>query len=457
MPLQLTSAQDLFRSANVPAQNAATILALVQFSAVPAGYTGALALFRNASSREICILSRNGTQMDFYWTNGGSSASRVLATGLAANTWYWLAITSAGTAIGNLIGYLKADTANSWTTISNNSTVDSLAPDRIFVNDDGYNSGGTSNMVVGGLKVWDAVLTAEELLNEAQCIRPLRLANLNLWAPMVDLTLAGCNTDYSGNGRTLSNGGTPTVSALSIPIPWRVGASTKRRFSPPAGGGPTQYNQTVGGALSFVGGLARQTGLVRAGALSFAGGLVRQVNLARTGSLGFTGALARRTEKALSGSVSFAGAINKQLQRAVSGALSFSATLGQLRVFNVIMTGALSFTGALSKRTEKFVNGALGFAGAVVKQTTKSFSGALSFSGGLVKRTSKAFVGVLSFSATLVANFTFIRAISGSLTFLGNLATLLIPGGPPPAGYFFRRLTQAFTRIFTDKNRNEES
>lgn len=209
--------------------------------------------------------------------------------------------------------------------------------------------------------------------------------------------------------------------------------------SPSSGGGGTTYNQSVSGALSFSGGLSRQTNLVRTGVLSFAGGVNKQLS------------------RSLTGVLSFAGTVNKQLSRALAGVLSFSATLTQIRLFTVTISGALSFGGALNKQLSRSLSGTLSFAGGLSKQLQRALAGALSFAGDFTKQAQKTLSGTLTFSASLVANFTFLRSFTGALTFVGNLATLLIPGGPPPTGYFFRRMTQAFARIFTDKNRNEDS
>lgn len=239
MPMSCTSAQNYSRTANIPGQAAATIAFWYQPSTTASAYAPICALFRNASGREIGIIAQNGTALDLFWTNGGASSSNTFGT-VAANTWYYIALTSGGTAIGALDGYVRSQTATSFTTVANTSTVDSLAPDRIFLNEDGYGSGGVQTKRFANLKVWDRVLTTDELYQEMQVSMPTIYESINLWCPLDDATTD--QDDYGPNNRDLTVTGTPTAfttDAPAIPFIWEHGTEWNW-FEAAAVGGSTQ-------------------------------------------------------------------------------------------------------------------------------------------------------------------------------------------------------------------------
>jgi hypothetical protein len=69
---------------------------------------------------------------------------------------------------------------------------------------------------MGNVKVWNAALTVNELLNEMRVMQPLRKSNLWAWWPII----AGERyVDLSGNGRTLTPAGT-LVDSVDIGVPW---------------------------------------------------------------------------------------------------------------------------------------------------------------------------------------------------------------------------------------------
>lgn len=370
MPLQCTSAQNLTRSTNIPTQSAATILALVQISSTGSGYAGMLALFRNqgGTQREIGIITQEGTNAILYWTNGGASASTTLTTGLAANTPFWIALRSGGTAIGALDGFYKTLPAVSWTTASNGSTVDALAPTRIHVNDDGYASGGVSNMIVFCVKVWDAVLSDEELLQETRSLLLERTANINGYYPMLGQTLANNNTDYSGLGRTWSNTGTPTVNAAGHPVAYSTGAPKKRYFSPAAGG----FTGTLAVTLDALT-LAGTSTLLIEGDLAET---LAALTLAATGTVRIDGELAETLGAVLlsgSGNIGdgFTGSLNEALAAltlAGTSTVRIDGSLNETLAALVLSgTGLVRIDGTLSVTLEPVVLSGVGVLGAIVE------------------------------------------------------------------------------------------
>lgn len=77
------------------------------------------------------------------------------------------------------------------------------------------NTTGAVDGNVADLKMWEAVLTEAEILQEIYSSRPIRTANLVLWVPYNN---AGDLVDYSGNGYNGTNASATTVHMRTIEI-----------------------------------------------------------------------------------------------------------------------------------------------------------------------------------------------------------------------------------------------
>lgn len=174
-------------------------------------------------------VDRNATTVLFYFgtTGGTGHAVRTATDGttlnlfngsattagaaLSLSTWYHLALTVAGTGASQCIAYLNG-VAN--ITGAGNASV--TAQTLRLGND------VTSQFLNGRLaavKVYDVALGASDVQQEMTTFMPIRTANLNSWYPMIDSSTSGCGTDFSGQGRTLTVGGTLTI-ADGPPIAW---------------------------------------------------------------------------------------------------------------------------------------------------------------------------------------------------------------------------------------------
>lgn len=253
---------------------------------------------------------------------------------------------------------------------------------------------------VFAIKAWNVALTAAEIQEEMRTIRPVRLANLWGWWPGRPGSGERAK-DYSGNGRSLTEGGTLTDEDAG-PISW--GARSGKRARPPG----TQYSQIVAGTLTSTGELVRRTGKGLAGTLTSTGALIKRAGKGLAGALAASGTLVKRTGKGLVGTLNSSGTLTKRIAKGLAGALSSSGALASARVYLKAIGGALSMAGALTKRTGKGVGGTLTSASTLLKQTRKAVAGALSSAGALAKRTGKGVAGTLG----IVGGVTITRALA---------------------------------------------
>lgn len=133
------------------------------------------------------------------------------------NTWFFVAITNAGIAEGDLKGYWKyADTVG-WNATQVNQGND-VTPAYLTIGNDHWSTPEYINAAFFNIKIWNAVLSSEELLQEAQSILPKRTNSLYSWTPM----FSGAEErikDYSGNGRNWTEPITLTEEAAP-PVSW---------------------------------------------------------------------------------------------------------------------------------------------------------------------------------------------------------------------------------------------
>jgi len=173
------------------------------------------------------------------------------------------------------------------------------------------------------------------------------------------------------------------------------------------------------------------------GSLSFAGGLVRETRISPDGTLSFAGGLVRQTQISPDGVLSFGGALESSLVALQS------------------VAGALSFAGTLIKQAQISPDGALTFSGDTVRQTNKNVAGSLSFNGLVVRLINKNLDGTLTFGGALVSSVIFSKLVIGTLSFVGGLATLFVPGGG--AGPAIRRMWRSvWSRVWKDPGKMDE-
>jgi hypothetical protein len=143
--------------------------------------------------------------------DGTSTASVAMTVG----TWYFGCLALSGST--GTFYYKAAGSAALSTTAITGVTATNAATLRL-----GESPWGAEwlNGCLAAFKLWNAQLTADEVLQESTQYVPNRFSSLVSWHPLVKTELI----DYSGNARTLS-GGTGTATEDGPPIAWRGGSA----------------------------------------------------------------------------------------------------------------------------------------------------------------------------------------------------------------------------------------
>jgi len=146
---------------------------------------------------------------------------------ISDNTWYHVAMTVAGTGANQLKGYL-----NGVLDATGNGSAGITAAQLQILGDA---AGEWFNGKCAAVKIYNAVLTVDEIALEMRQYLPFRTANLNRFIPGIDST----TLDYSGSANNLTAGGTLAFED-GPPIPWRRGRA--RIFIPAAATGAQTVN-----------------------------------------------------------------------------------------------------------------------------------------------------------------------------------------------------------------------
>lgn len=279
-------------------------------------------------------------------------------------------------------------------------------------------------------KCWDAPLTSELLLKQSFQRDPVMESRLHFhWL----LDSSADLRDFSANGRPPSTVGTIT-SAGRHQINRRRRSTLFDRIAVISGG--SLFTISLGGTLTP------------------AGGLLRQTNKNLGGTLTPVGAASKRIGKLLAGTVAPAGALTKQTRKSFGGTLTPSGSLAVTLVFLKAVAGTLTPVGSLTKMTIKALAGVLSPVGTLVKQTRKVLAGTLSPAGSLTKQTSKKLTGTVTPTGTLTPAAVILKALAGTLSFIGSLATLFIPF-VPPSGTIRRYWRSIWSRQWRDPGQKD--
>lgn len=170
-------------------------------------------------------LNRSTSQLIITGTTSNANVVAMPANG----TWYWWGATSAGSGAGQLVGYYRALDSTTLSTAS--AQTSSFTQSTLEIGTG--NVGGTTEWFNGdiyGVKLWDATLTAAEMLSESLQVFPRRLQNLHAFWWLHSADTAGYR-DLGPLVRPLTAGGTP-ISAENPPV--RLSPAKQRIWPVPA-------------------------------------------------------------------------------------------------------------------------------------------------------------------------------------------------------------------------------
>lgn len=253
------------------------------------------------------------------------------------------------------------------------------------------------------------------------------------------------------------------------------------------GGGGTEYDQSVSGAvtpsgtaskgisraaagtLGIAGTIAKGVAVALVGAPSLAGSVVSQSSLARSiaGAVGVAGAVVKQSGKALSGVVSAASTVGRAMSRSITGAMSAAATVARgitraiagaiapdgsataQSVLERFLTGTLSASGSIQRSATRSLLGVLAPVGSTARAISRSLSSAVGLTGNVSRSVGRLVSGAFVASSSLVGDLVvgvIEVALSGALAFAGavnRLTSRNTGGNVAPSGTASRAISRA--------------
>lgn len=264
-----------------------------------------------------------------------TSSSNAGGTNLSLSTWYHIAYVRNGTSHTVYLNGVQDSTITQSL---------SLTPAAMLV---GSSTVAWNSARYANVKIWSGVaLTAAEIQLEMYFATPVRTANLHLFTPMLK---GNRTTDYSGNGRNWTEGGTITDED-EPPVTWR----SQPHYRPivvSTGG----QNASVNASAATGVGLQLSTSV---------GNLDRTVNLSGATGLGYN-------------VVSVPGAINSAVNNAGASGVGYALTANQIQSIGQALATGLGYqvgysVGAINATVNKSDGSAVGYS--VIANQTQSIN-----------------------------------------------------------------------------------
>jgi hypothetical protein len=169
----------------------------------------AMVLASDDASSHYCQFGVSAGGVNFFLSNGGTTAFN-----FTTGTWAFIAASIDRTGTECWLYYANAPA----TTLTREfffavPTSHMLDTNTFSIGGDGFGDPWAGS--IAAVKVWNAVLNQTELTAEAAKYAPVRTANL--WGAY-SFQSGPQTTDDSGNGRTLTATGTPTLDSSGPPI-----------------------------------------------------------------------------------------------------------------------------------------------------------------------------------------------------------------------------------------------
>lgn len=159
-----------------------------------------------------------------------------------------------------------------------------------------------------------------------------------------------------------------------------------------------------------------------------------------SGSITATGDLDKLAWHLLSGTITATGELIRRTQTLLAGSITSSGVVTSSLVFLQTVTGSITAAGQLVNNViVKILSGSITSTGALIKTASINLVGSITASGIVQKAiTLGAKLGSITASGALTLQLTLSKLVTGTITSLGALAALFIPGGGPPSVSRFR-------------------
>jgi len=206
MAIDLDAGDNYSRTTGLPSITAFSMLGWARFAVAAAGYKSLFAFGGTGTSDWWYLRSEwNTTTINLKNSVGETTGS----ANPGASTWFHVALTVNGTGANAASVYV--DGVQDFQ--MNGDT--GVATGKIWVGADPW--GSEAETMFAHVKIYNAVLTAAEIVQEMRSARPHRTANLNAWHPLWSTN--DDQVDFSGNGNTWTVAGTPTT-VDGPPVAW---------------------------------------------------------------------------------------------------------------------------------------------------------------------------------------------------------------------------------------------
>lgn len=205
MSIRLDGTTDrAYRTANLPARNAFSIVAWVRRASTPSAYRAVFGLGVSTSSPaiayEMAYTSVASLHISWYGSTSGT-ATFSNQQPFANDRWFPLALVSNGT----LYGWAGHGVPEGVSTTPTGSAFTAFTPAVFWVGDNGWGEGFDGNLA--HVRIWNEALSAVEIQREMQRREPTVLRTLTGYYPLV----GGDLRDHSGVSVTLTTAGTVTA------------------------------------------------------------------------------------------------------------------------------------------------------------------------------------------------------------------------------------------------------
>lgn len=172
-----------------------------------------------------------------------------------------------------------------------------------------------------------------------------------------------------------------------------------------------------------------------------AGGTTYQKSL--SGAVTPSGALARKTKKPVAGAVTPSGALARKANKTLAGSVSPSGAL--TRKPRKVFAGTATPSGTVSRKSGKALSGSVSPSGSLARSLRKLLAGEIIPSGTLTRKTSKSFAGAATPTGAESHRFIIVRAFAGAISPTGVLTRAIrkVTGGTvTPSGAVTKRTSR---------------